>query len=243
MKKIFLLLLFLIGTIANAQLLDGDPFVSSFNSSFGEPLSEKNIVERAEQVKALQLINNKAIQLQYVIPALDTLEISTIAAYTHVWLKSTSDKRFLITEVDYKDQVPTIEGKCYLGLMSKHKEGLTYRKLQVINENIHAWADFRVEIKDNRIRVTVSVPCYDVSYSVVGDDELPDVYKDNKQVPVSNRPPFKDSTYKKSWSEAFVETNLQCATLIAKYLDYVNNSYAKSKTAELEKVNRQNEDW
>ncbi len=243
MRKVFLLLVFSLCVIFSsfAQLLD--------NSAYNHDVQRFNLTlnkKKDKHASAIYNLNfhdeNGFIAYQCVIPIKDTSSMSTVIACTKLWFKS--DEGMVLTkEANHTESVQTIKGICHIGILASHNEGLTYGKLQMIKEHIHANAEVVFEFKEDRLRMSVYVKKYVTSYTVVGNDVLPDKYQDQYEYSISSRPPFKDSTYKKSWLNAYIEANANCLRLVGNYIDYVNKSYVNLMNSKKEDERRSNDNW
>lgn len=243
MKKVFLLIVFSLNVLFSsfAQLLDNTAFnqdVQRFNATLNK--------KKDKHASAIYNLNfhdeNGYIAYQCVIPIKDPSYMSTVIACTKLWFHS--DEGMILTkETSRTESVQTIKGFCHLGILASHNEGLTYGKLQMIKEHIHANAEVVFEFKEDRLRMSVYVKKYVTSYTVVGNDVLPDKYQNQYEYSITNRPPFKDSTYKKSWLIAYIEANGNSLSLVGNYINYVNKSYVNLINSKKEDERRSNDNW
>lgn len=242
MKRIaYLLLLLSVFLPTNAQLLDNSTFnqdVDRFNAT-----ENKKKDKQASDIYGLNFHDKDGLILyQCIIPVKDPSYMSAVMTFTKSWFNADEDK--VVTKyANNNETVPTMKGVCYLGLLASHNEGLTYKKLQMIKENIHAKANVVFEFKDDRLRMSVYVNNYTTTYSVVGNDVLPDRYQKNYEYPIYNLPPFKDSTYKKSWLSAYISANAKTLNLVGKYIDFINKCYVQLLKSQAEEEQRSNDDW
>lgn len=243
MKKVILFIVFALGILCPsfAQLLD--------NSSYNQDVQRFNATvnkKKDKHASAIYNLNfhdeNANIAYQCVIPIEDPSYLSTVIACTKLWFKS-EDGMVLTKDASRTESVQTIKGLCHLGILASHNEGLTYGKLQMIKEHIHANAEVVFEFKEDRLRMSIYVKKYVTSYTVVGNDVLPDKYQDQYEYSISSRPPFKDSTYKKSWLSAYIEANANCLRLVGNYINYVNKSYVNLMNSKKEDERRSNDNW
>lgn len=242
MKRIVFMLLIICATIStNAQLLDNSTFnqdVARFNAT-----GNKKKDKQALAIYNLNFHDEKGlIRYQCVIPVKDPSYMPVVISMTRSWFEADEDKA-VTKYADNKESVPTMKGICYLGILASHNEGLTYNNLQMIRENIDADANVVFEFKEDRLRMSVYVNNYTTTYSVVGNDVLPDRYNKNYEYPIYNLPPFKDSTYKKSWLSAYIGANAKALNLVGKYMDFINAFYVELLKRRAEDEQRSNDNW
>jgi len=221
-----------------------DRFVDDYNCMI-DIKDEKHFDKWSNSIHKLGHYDaNGNIFYQYVFQGGQEYNYTIAKALIEFWLDHKEEGRFLTKRVDNKnDKTLTTKGLVKLDFIASTTCGLTYAHMLKVKQYIHSWANVIVEFREDRIRITVSVSEYDVSYDVPnGGDEVPSNFQNHKPS-IRKEPPFEWDTNKKSWLEAYVRTNECCRKMIFTLVSFLNESYQlyKEKTRMEEK--RQNEEW
>lgn len=200
MQKIIFLILISFGLSANGQIITDTEFKEYQGKELVFKKNKVDYVQSALKLKELySLDKNNAITRSIIIDSisksLDEIYVETNSWFTH----SFNDGKSVI-QLNDKDAGSVI-GKGYISNISYNiVDGTT----------VNAWIIIRVDIKNNKFRITTTIQEYE---AVIGGDVfkwLPNEYY-----------PFKKSSYEKTTARAFVNSHIWSEIIISKLKDAI----------------------
>lgn len=219
MKKILIILLalFSVSTITNAQILRAEELEKYAKERYGDKWTEAAIKLGTQ----ITLDKNNAITFVQVIEAPGKTKAQLYVLLNYWFTASFNDANNVIKLND--KELGTIIAKGYMANIAQHVGGTsTY--------DVSIRPVIKCDIKDGKIRVTYTVPYYDVVrmigggwMSVLGDDKTPPTRSEEKWTLDSCFPFAAKDSHKRTSSKALIMAHAYSNVIIDKIEECVKN--------------------
>ncbi len=177
---------------------------------------------RAKAIMNMGKMNREnAIHWQYVILPRDFINIDQFMKTVKRW-----QKQVFLSEQVVKEE--TESSILYEAFSPKVAYVTGYMSATAISVNLL----LRIEVKDDRIRVTGNVRHYNMGTANLIDGA------NSKLIVVGEAFPFVNSKKKESFSMAYINSNVRLINLMANLLEYLNQNYNS-----VEEQIKEEEDW
>lgn len=208
MKKLTTIIALLLASVTNAQepdvffnVNDFNADVAAWNTTFD---NAQSVTQRAKELSKLgHMTDDKAIQWQYVIRANDTIDSEQFVDVAERWVKKMFPSEKSVKTFNEKEMEFTWRSK------------LIHYSTDFNFTLIHGDFELKIEIKEDRFRITGIVRHYVMSTM----SKTMEFYSPGSMYP------FYSTKNKQSLSRAYINANSEASNVIKDFLNYLNQNY------------------